>query len=299
MKKGGNPACDTEMIQHRTFASMHSILDMIFPGLSDQAADSLFEKIQMEAHELENLLSDYDPSAETCILNEKARNQWVPVSARLWDILTECRHFHGLTRGYFDIGSGWHKKAFSGTTGASVTGVRLLETDERQRRIRFTAPEIALDFGAIGKGLLLRETDKLLTQNGVENCFISFGGSSILTRGHHPHGNHWPVAFRSPSDMVPVFQMNDDFASFSQGTPGGMNATAHIVNPYTNQAEGNFRISGVQADCPVIAEVFSTVLILALPDEAALLTAGFRLKKAFVAGRDKANQPVKEFYYES
>jgi thiamine biosynthesis lipoprotein ApbE len=223
----------------------------------------------------------------------------VPVSDRLWDILTECRHFHVLTKGYFDIGSGWHKNAISGTTGASVSGVRLLETDERQRRIRFAAPEIALDFGAIGKGLLLRETDKLLTQNGVENCFISFGGSSILTRGHHPHGNHWPVAFRSPSYMNPVFQMNDDFASFSQGTPDGMNATAHIVNPYTNQTEGNFRISGVQADCPVITEVFSTVLILALPGEAALLTAGFRLKRAFVTGRDKTNQPVKEFYYES
>ncbi len=60
---------------------------------------------------LENLLSDYDPSAETCILNEKAQHQWVPVSDRLWDILTECRHYHDLTKGYFDIGSGWHKKA--------------------------------------------------------------------------------------------------------------------------------------------------------------------------------------------
>jgi thiamine biosynthesis lipoprotein len=299
MKKVGSPACETGMIQHRTFASMHSILDMIFPGLTEQAANDLFKKIQSEAHVLENLLSDYDPSAETCILNEKARHQWVPVSDRLWDIMTECRHYHDLTKGYFDIGSGWHKKAFSGTTGSSVTGMRLLETDERQRRIRFAAPEIALDFGAIGKGLLLRETDKLLTQNGVESCFISFGGSSILTRGHHPHGNHWPVAFRSPSDLNPVFQMNDDFASFSQGIPDGMNATADIVNPYTNQTEGNFRISGVQADCPVIAEVFSTVLILALPEKAALLTAGFRLKKAFVTGRDKTNQPVKEFYYES
>ena len=299
MKKVGSPAFETEMVQHRTFASMHSVLDMIFPGLTDQAADTLFKDIRSEAHVLENLLSDYDPSAETCILNDKARHQWVTVSDRLWDILTECRHFHVLTKGYFDIGSGWHKKACSGSTDVSVTGVRLLETDEQQRRIRFAAPEIALDFGAIGKGLLLRETDKLLAQNGVENCFISFGGSSILTRGRHPHGNYWPVAFRSSSDMNPVFQMNDDFASFSQGTPDGMNATAHIVNPYTNQTEGNFRISGAQADCPVIAEVVSTVLILLLPDEATSLTAIFRLKKAFITGRDKTNRPVKEFYYES
>jgi hypothetical protein len=72
MKKVGSPAFETRMIQHRTFASMHSMVDMIFPGLTDQAADALFKKIRSEAHMLENLLSDYDPSAETCILNQKA-----------------------------------------------------------------------------------------------------------------------------------------------------------------------------------------------------------------------------------
>jgi thiamine biosynthesis lipoprotein ApbE len=299
MKKAGNPAPESAMLQHRTFTSMHSVVDMIFPGMTYRAADSLCKKIRSASDVLETLLSDYDPAAETYILNEKAPHQWVPVSERLWDILTECRHFHTLTKGYFDIGSGWHKKAVHGITGKSVTGIRLLESDERQRMIRFSAPGIALDFGAIGKGLLLRETDKLLTQCGVENCFISFGGSSILTRGHHPHGDHWPVDFRSRPDRKKVFCMKDDFASFSQGTPAGMNATAHMVNPYTNRNEGMFRVSGVMAGCPVIAEVVSTVLILSSPDEAAALTAIFRLKKAFVTGRDQTNQPVKEFYYES
>ena len=70
-----------------------------------------------------------------------------------------------------------------------------------------------------------------------------------------------------------------------------MNATAHIVNPYTNQTEGNFRISGVQADCPVIAEVVSTVLILASPDEATALTAGFTAEKGLCHGQGQ-NQPT-------
>jgi FAD:protein FMN transferase len=287
------------MLQYRTFASMHSLVDMIFPGMTDQSADALYKKIYAEAIRLENLLSDYDPSSETFKLNEKARHQWVHVSDQLWDILTECRHYHELTKGYFDIGCGWHKKGISRTGSESITGIRLLETDDHQKRIRFASPEIALDFGAIGKGLLLRETDKLLATTGVEDCFISFGGSSILTRGHHPHGDHWPVSFRSEGAMDPVFYMNDDFASFSKGTPDGMNATAHIMNPYTNQAEDNFRISGVMAGCPVVAEVVSTVLILASAGEAAALMAGFRLKKAFISGRDNTNQPVKEFYYES
>jgi FAD:protein FMN transferase len=299
MKKDGNPGCETEMIQHRTLASMHSVMDMIFTGMTDQATDALFKRILSEARLLEHLLSDYDPAAEACILNEMAHHHWAPVSDRLWDILTECIHFHDLTGGYFDIGTGWRKNALAGTTGAVVTGVRLLETDERLRRIRFAAPEIALDFGAVGKGLLLRETDKMLTEFGVENCFISFGGSSILTRGHHPHGDHWPVDLRSPVEMYPVFQMRDDFASFSQGAAGGINATAHIVNPYTNHTEGDTRTSGVQAGCPVVAEVLSTVLILASRDEANAMMSGFRLKRAFVMGWDKTNHPVKEFYYES
>lgn len=287
------------MIQHRTFAGMHSVMDMIFHGLTEKTADVLFHKIQSEAVVLENLLSDYDPSAETYILNKKAHHQWMTVSDRLWDIMKECRHFYDLTKGYFDIGCGWHKKLPAGKAGFSETGLRLLETDENRKQIKFAAPEIALDFGGIGKGLLLREVDKLLTENSVENCFISFGGSSILTRGHHPHCDHWPVTHRSASELIPVFQMEDDFASFSEGFGGGKNATAHIVNPYTNHAEGKFRVSGVQAACPVIAEVVSTVLILASPDVAKAISTRFRLKRAFITGRDKNDQPVKDFYYES
>ncbi len=278
---------------------MHSVMDMIFHGLTERAADVLFNNIQAEALVLENLLSDYDPLAETYILNKKAHHQWMPVSDRLWEILAECRNYFDVTKGYFDIGSGWCKNPHPGIPGLSATGIRLLETDENKRLVRFSAPEIALDFGGIGKGLLLREADKLLTQHGVTTCFISFGGSSILTRGHHPHGDHWPVTHRSSSDMIPVFQMKDDFASFSEGTPGGKNATAHIVNPYTKHAEGKFRVSGVQAGCPVIAEVVSTVLILATPGEAMTMSTGFGLKRAFILGRDEYNQPVKDFYYES
>jgi len=93
--------------------------------------------------------------------------------------------------------------------------------------------------------------------------------------------------------------MNDDFASFSMGMPDGINTTAHIVDPHTNNAEANSRISGVQADCPVIAEIASTVLILASPDEMATVADAFRVKKAFVTEGDRANSPVKDFSYES
>ena len=299
MKKGGNPDCNIRMIQHRTFASMHSVLDMIFPEMSDGKADALLKKIRAEADFLENILSAYHHSGETFILNEKAEHNWMPVSERLWDILTECRHFHQLSKGYFDIGSGWNKKGIRAVSESSITGIRLLESDEGQRRIRFSGPEIALDFGGIGKGLLLREIDKILTQYDVQNCFISFGGSSILTRGHHPHGDYWPVGYRSHLEINPVFHMRDEFASFSQGSPDGINATACILNPYTNTSEVNSRISGAQAGCPVIAEVASTVLILALPGEMASLAASFGVGKAVVLSRNSSNQPVNEFYYES
>ncbi len=242
MKKAGNPDSDNGMIQHRTFAGMNSVMDMIFPGLTEHAADDLFNKIRSEAVVLENLLSDYDPDAETCILNEKAHHQWMPVSDRLWKILAGMQAFFIILQKdiLISVPDGI-KKRVAGVSGLSETGLRLLETDEQRRSIRFTAPGIALDFGGIAKGLLLREVDKLLTENGVENCFISFGGSSILTRGHHPHGDHWPVAFRSEPGMYPVFRMKDDFASFSEAVPMERNATAHIVNPYTNQAEGKIR----------------------------------------------------------
>ncbi len=270
-----------EDIQHRSLFSMHSAIDMVFPGMAEAVADEIVTRVSHESSLLESILDAYNPSSETWKVNASAPGQWTPVSDRLWNILEECRRYHLLTRGFFDISLG-------------RGGV---ETDNRLQRIMFGKENVALDFGAIGKGLLLRETDRILTAMDVQNCFISFGGSSVLTRGHHPHGDHWPLTGRNREDGLPSFPMRNDCASFSTGIPEGK-TTGHIVHPYTQQLAGSNRMAGIQCKNPVTAEVLSTVFIIADPVEAKELADGFCVKRAFIAEKMPGRKPIIIFHYD-
>jgi thiamine biosynthesis lipoprotein ApbE len=56
----------------------------------------------------------------------------------------------------------------------------LIDIDEYNNSIHFLHPSVSLDFGGFGKGLALDKASIILDDFGVQNAFISFGGSSIL-----------------------------------------------------------------------------------------------------------------------
>jgi len=283
---------------------MHSVLDMLFTGISENLAEVLFDSLQKECKSLEKILSCFDPGSEIYRINEKAPFQNVPVSERLWDILVECLHFNQLTLGYFDIGLKRLKTNHpaQGTKPYEPdekTGIHFVEMNERHHSLRFASPAVALDFGAVGKGYALRAFNQVLMAHDVQNCFISFGGSSILTRGHHPYGDCWPVDFRTGCHMNKVFEMRDDFASFSRSIPeGSTDQIPHIMDPRTRKPVVNNRLTGVQCRCPVTAEVLSTVFILATHEEASSMASYFQTKKVYITDLDKNTNPINELYYE-
>jgi FAD:protein FMN transferase len=290
-------------IQHRSLFSMHTTLDMVFTGITGDVADEVLKRTATQSALLESLLDIHNAASEASKVNESAPFRWAPVSDRLWDILEECRRYTLLTMGYFDITYSSNipaiKNGYIDIEGIIKTGRTSypIETNTRLRQIRFKAEEISLDFGGIGKGLLLREVDRILTSLGIQNCFVSFGGSSVLTRGRHPHGDHWPLSGRNAEEGLPPFVMRNDCASFSAGIPEGK-TTGHIVHPYTKKLSGINRVTGIQCKSPVTAEVLSTVYILADPAEAKQLADGFTVKKAFIAEKSAGQKPIIVFQYD-
>jgi thiamine biosynthesis lipoprotein len=283
---------------------MNSTLDMLFPGIITDQAELLFWEVQQESLALEKLLSCFNPISETYQLNEKALNNPVQISDRLWNILTECINFNRLTGGYFDVGFKLFKdnpavRLESVLPAVGVAGMKAIETDEDTHSVRFLSEKVGLDFGAIGKGLVLREINNILTKHKIENCFISFGGSSILTRGHHPHGTAWPVSFRTNYDNITAFYMNDHFASFSSTFPeNNSNGHGHIINPLTMEAVKQNRVACIRSNCPVMAEVLSTALIISSFNEAGEIAKALQPDQVIVYEYDNVNNHIGEFKYE-
>lgn len=266
---------------HRNYPSMHSVLDVVLTDFDVDVAETLFTDIWQLAASYERVMSSFDPHAEVFIINQKAHQQQIPVSETLFEILTECRFYYQLTKGYFDIGLKRIKENPPIIKAGNTVGMETVELNPARRTIRFLAEETAIDLGGVGKGVLLREIEKLLDKYAVLNCFISFGGSSILTRGTHPHGSGWPVTLRSNAETDYTFYLNNHAASISESHPG-KTEISHIIHPKKYQPVTENRMSFVQSAEPVLSEVLSTTLIIAPVEETDYILTNVKVDKALI-----------------
>jgi thiamine biosynthesis lipoprotein len=268
---------------------MNTFLDIVLWGIDQGTAEKASASIIKKVKGLQKILDRYDRDAETFQINRDAFTQKIKVSECLMQAIQHgIKDFH-RTLGYFNIFAGEAYSALkNGKQGDVIHTHNLLpeeiiEADAGSNTIRFLKEFVSLDFGGIGKGLALDEAGVILNEYGISNAFISFGGSSILTRGRHPHGNYWPFSFRDKSIEHEVWELTDDAISISCAKGGNVNFT-HIWNPKANKPALSEQISGIQSQRATEAEVLSTALTAAPPKWHQKIASGFDIKKWVVFG---------------
>ena len=215
------------------------------------------------------------------------------MSQELWNVLIECEKYRHLTLGYFNVGLG-HLKADTVLQEGWCQPEIIPDMDTR--RIRFGNTSTSIDFGAIGKGLVLRKLKSILADFQVENCFVSFGGSSLMAIGSHPAGRFWPVTLRENDDNPIVFELTNQAVSIS-GAYQSQPEKFHIVHPYTGAIQCDNRLVYVQDDCPVRAEVLSTACIVADRQDYPNLIEALNPQKLTVFHRTQTNKLTIDYDY--
>jgi thiamine biosynthesis lipoprotein ApbE len=273
------------------------MLDIVLTNVDINPAERVCAEIFQLASQYELLLSCHHREAEVYQINQKASKCSTPVSKPLLEILLECQCFYHITNGYFDIGLRSLKNA--GDTNSvpdSPVGMKAIEIDADKLSVRFWNAFTAIDLGAVGKGILLREADKVLSKYDIVNCFISFGGSSVLTRGSHPYGDNWPVSFRSDESAGVSFALNNHAASFSESHIEGR-STSHIVHPQRMMPLDCNRVTFVQSQCPVEAEAMSTALVISPLEEAGDIMKKTKAEKAYIFNKSNQHKLSIEYQY--
>lgn len=291
-------------IFHNTISSMNSSLDMVFTGTDNETAQQASDLIEKDAYRLEKVLSRFDPEAETFNVNQSARGQWVVVSETLWKILMECERYCRLTAGYFNVVLGHFKR--NGERGSALheknetdTEIPAISLNYERKAIRLNH-SASLDFGAVGKGLLLKEVQKWLNKFQIKSGLISFGGSSVLAKGEHPYGSSWPVSFRDGLNNPMAFHLNETCASFSSAIQTNYKGLQpHIVHPKKLQFVKNDRLVFVQDKCSVLAEVLSTTLVVANKNDFSDLISKLKPERVIVFKRTDHNELITMHNYES
>ena len=176
-----------------------------------EIADEAFQAID----DLERRISSWVSDSQTTYINHHAAEGPVRTGADLLDLILTAKRIHKRTGGAFDCTVGPVMKVY-GFYDANVrtpdsvelerarlkVGMDKVSVDREAGTVSFGRKGMALDFGAIGKGLALDRAVEILRRRGVEHALLHAGTSTVFALGEsgwkvrirHPYNGREPIA---------------------------------------------------------------------------------------------------------
>ena len=240
----------------------------------------------------EQWMTRFDQNSELSRLNARPE-QWLPVSAGLWQVIGRALDMAWETGGLFDptLLSALEAAGYSRSFEQLPSAGGPVENEEQARPGRYQEikrdatrhaiwlPDgVYLDLGGIGKGYTAQQAISLLNQWGP--CLIDAGGDLCAGDGPIIGGNGaaawpgWPVSIVAPwsdgdegEDLLGLWLSNATLATsgvdYRHWTQNGR-PVHHIINPSTGlPAETDALTVSVLSSNAVQAEAWATAALVA------------------------------------
>jgi thiamine biosynthesis lipoprotein len=262
-----------------------------------------------EVDALEGALSAFRGTSEISRVNREAAAGPVAVTPGLFMLLGVCRDLHRATGGAFDptstpLSRCWGFLDRQGRLPApeeiaearARTGMEKVELDEGARTVRFAAPGVGLNFGAIGKGWALDRIAASLRARSVEQALVTAGGSSHRGWG----GGEWELALRPASEDLGLLHLRE--ATLGTSAAGEQHFEVegrrfgHVLDPRTGWPAEGVRSASAAASEAAVADALATAFLVggpalagpycaSHPGTVAILTLEARPQEVLVLGR--------------
>ncbi len=272
-------------LYHHSIVAMNSQLDMVFWGDNQLVYNRVYNYALETLQKYELLMSRYNKESELYHLNKNGYVSTVFPGEIVYNTLEMGIEYHRLTQGYFDVTLGnvyqANKNGQPNRVNVDRDLTKRIEIDTMNRSVRFLQKNVSIDLGGIGKGIALNEIGKMIDELSLKNCFLSFGGSSVLTRGRHPHGDFWPFGLSGILDSAYLWELQNHSLSVSSSKSSDKKI-AHIVNPHTYHPIQIDKSAVVQCNNAIDAEVLSTTLIASPAHLHADILQNFNIEKYLV-----------------
>ncbi len=230
---------------------MGTQLDALLIGASEQEAIDCWGDIETEIYRLDKLFNKFDEDSKLSAVNRYAVHSPFQIDDELWSVMLDCKQYHYLTKGYFDI---------------SLKDFDQVVLDAENHSVFIHNKEIQLDLGGYAKGYALEKIRGILLDKKIYCALINFGNSSVLAIGSHPHGNTWSIGINdpyNPEKILGTIELKDSTMSTSGNMPSH---SKHILDPHTGAYQEARRVVSVKSNNAIDAEVLSTTLMIA-PDQ--------------------------------
>jgi len=170
-----------------------------------------------EIQRIEKIISSWDESSETSLINKNAGIKPVKVSPELFGLIERCIRISALTDGAFDITYASMDQIwkFDGSMKAmpnesdikksiAKIGYQKIILDAEKSTVYLPEPGMKIGFGAIGKGYAADRAKKLLVSKGVKGGIINASGD-LTAWGTKVTGEKWLVGITNPLNKERVF----------------------------------------------------------------------------------------------
>ncbi len=221
-------------------------------SIAAQAADAVFAR----AHELNGLLSDYDPESEISRLSRQTDSGPMPapiaVGPDLWRILEKAVEASRRSNGAFDITIGpcvklWRRSHQMGelpnperlADARKSVGWEAIKLFPETHSVQLLKSKMRLDVGGIAKGYTAMEMVGMLRERHLPRCMA--GAAGDIAVGEPPPGkSHWRVAVQAlenPGKSAGYVELRNASISTSGDTERYIivdgQRYSHIIDPRT------------------------------------------------------------------
>ena len=263
-----------------THDAMNTTFSMRFRGLDAALARGLARECGEMLDLLESHLSRFFEGGDVFRINRLQAGETLYLSESCHQCLLLALDAWQRTGGLFDITLGTriaHRKAGDAGPETPLAGKLTIHPDVPA--ITCEIPGRELDLGGIGKGFALDQLRRMLDGWDAPDFLLTAGGSSLLAHGPTP----WPVELAGERQPISFFLTNKALSASGTGIQGD-----HIVHPGGAEAmpTSPCRRVWVVAASAVVAEIWSTALMLVAPEEIPEALAGDPEIIAVYAERD-------------
>jgi thiamine biosynthesis lipoprotein len=256
-------------------------------------------------------MSTHRTTSELSRFNSNPSTSWVSISPDTSRVVGEALRISQQSAGAFDVTIGplvdlWgfgpgtpnplppsveRIQAQFGKIGHTMLDTRLVPAGMRKAR-----PGLHVDLCGIAKGFAVDRIAEYLEQNGARHYLVEIGGE-MRVRGSGPYASGWRIGIEKPVPGRRAIQRvvrlrnaaiatSGDYRNFFES---GGTRYAHIVDPRTGMPVTHSLASvTVIAPTTILADAWSTALMVLGPDHGLRLADHFRLAALFIVKRDGA-----------
>lgn len=178
---------------------------------TDAEADFFLKKAVEEISRIEALLSTYQSTSETNLINENAGIKPVKVSDETFSIIARSKKISEITQGAFDITYGSIDKRFwnfdtemtslpdedLAQKSIDLIDYRNIELNAENKTVFLKNKGMRIGFGGIGKGYAAEKAKNLLKSLGVKAGIINASGD-LSCWGIPENGKSWTIGIAHP-----------------------------------------------------------------------------------------------------